>query len=460
MDSLEPLPHFVDDYLGYLHELSADGGDLRRRARPRRPRRGLHPRVHRSPASRPGRLRPPAGQHPPRRADRRRSPRSRGARADVRGAAARARAHPHRERNPQFYADTLATTPRQPGGVRLRAGHERARRLLSKLRQAPVPRTRPATTSRIRPASSSRRRSRRCAGCSPSSSATCRGRFAELDDLSLLGDLADASTEASQAIGAYADQLETDVAPKARGSFRLGRERFADKLRLDEGITARRPAAGHRRARAERHAGRVPRVAAKIDKGDAVEVWRKVKDEHPAPGRSSPRRGRRSRRSPASSRGTGSSRCPSTIPWCVGADAAVLSLDVREHVVPGSVREQRAAVLLLPHRRRSGLARRAAGEHLRDFNRPTLWSISMHEVYPGHYLHFQHLRRDRLDAAQESMTIAPMSVVEGWAHYAEHLMVEQGFGKKDHGRRTRSTGRIAGPARPPDRRAPAARRGL
>ena len=32
-------------------------------------------------------------------------------------------------------------------------------------------------------------------------------------------------------------------------------------------------------------------------------------------------------------------------------------------------------------------------EHMRDFNLPTLWNISIHEVYPGHYLQHQHLRR-------------------------------------------------------------------
>ena len=29
-------------------------------------------------------------------------------------------------------------------------------------------------------------------------------------------------------------------------------------------------------------------------------------------------------------------------------------------------------------------------EHLRDYNHPTLWSISIHEVYPGHFLQYQH----------------------------------------------------------------------
>ena len=28
-------------------------------------------------------------------------------------------------------------------------------------------------------------------------------------------------------------------------------------------------------------------------------------------------------------------------------------------------------------------------EHLLDFNLPTLWAISIHEVYPGHFLHYQ-----------------------------------------------------------------------
>src|SRR4029077_969830 len=32
-------------------------------------------------------------------------------------------------------------------------------------------------------------------------------------------------------------------------------------------------------------------------------------------------------------------------------------------------------------------------EHLRDFNFGALWAISMHEGYPGHFLHYQRLRR-------------------------------------------------------------------
>jgi uncharacterized protein (DUF885 family) len=65
-------------------------------------------------------------------------------------------------------------------------------------------------------------------------------------------------------------------------------------------------------------------------------------------------------------------------------------------------------------------------EHMRDFNVPTLWNISIHEVYPGHFLHFQHLRHVE-SKVRKSMLFAPASFVEGWAHYCEQMMTEAGF---------------------------------
>ena len=60
--------------------------------------------------------------------------------------------------------------------------------------------------------------------------------FSSVDDLHLLGDLADAQQEASTALGAYIEYLEKEVGPKARATFRLGRDKFEQKLRLEEGI--------------------------------------------------------------------------------------------------------------------------------------------------------------------------------------------------------------------------------
>ena len=69
-------------------------------------------------------------------------------------------------------------------------------------------------------------------------------------------------------------------------------------------------------------------------------------------------------------------------------------------------------------------------EHLRDFNYPTLWAISMHEVCPGHFLQYQHLRQ--VDSkVRKSLFFAPASFMEGWAHYCEQMMMEAGFARED-----------------------------
>ena len=69
-------------------------------------------------------------------------------------------------------------------------------------------------------------------------------------------------------------------------------------------------------------------------------------------------------------------------------------------------------------------------EHLRDFNLPTLWSISIHEVYPGHFLQAQHSRQVE-SKVRKSTLLASNGFVEGWAHYCEHMMMEAGFRRGD-----------------------------
>src|SRR5690606_11021043 len=114
---------------------------------------------------------------------------------------------------------------------------ERARRMVSKLRQVP------------RLVQAARENVKECPGIFVKVGLeTWRGvltfiesdlprAFSSLDDLHIISDLADTSTEAAAAVGAYIQYLETDLAPRAEASFRLGRERFEQKLKLEEGIT-------------------------------------------------------------------------------------------------------------------------------------------------------------------------------------------------------------------------------
>jgi len=69
-------------------------------------------------------------------------------------------------------------------------------------------------------------------------------------------------------------------------------------------------------------------------------------------------------------------------------------------------------------------------EWLRALNRPLLRNITVHEVYPGHYLQFLHHRAHPASLARK-VYLSP-SFVEGWAHYTEQLAIEAGL---ERGRR-------------------------
>ena len=66
----------------------------------------------------------------------------------------------------------------------------------------------------------------------------------------------------------------------------------------------------------------------------------------------------------------------------------------------------------------------AKHEWLSVFSSTTLPVITAHEVTPGHYAHGRMLREVRGDVRR---ALASMAFVEGWAHYAEELFVEEGF---------------------------------
>lgn len=67
-------------------------------------------------------------------------------------------------------------------------------------------------------------------------------------------------------------------------------------------------------------------------------------------------------------------------------------------------------------------------EWLKFFNYPTLKMISIHEAYPGHYVHFLHYRHV---SSQVRKAFGSYSFVEGWAHYTEQMMLEEGYGAGD-----------------------------
>ncbi len=433
MNASEPLPHFVDDLLGYLYEThpthaNFDGVHTHDDLLENLSRHGIDSDTH----ALAGYLRRledirPEGLTEVERLEHRML-------ADcLRGRMFELEVVRTWEKNPQYYADILASSLAGQALFTHAPAEERARRVLSKLRQ--TPRLIQAARDNITepPGIFVKVGIETMRGALKFIDDDLPKAFSSIDDLHLLGDLADAQAEASHAVAAYVQYLENELAPKARASFRLGPEKFEQKLRFEEGVAVpldRLLAIATRELRETQDAFRS--IAGKMNGTDPLAAWAKTKSDHPAPGELVD-----VGRSQLKELATFLERqkivtIPNGEPIMVAPTPDFYRWSFASMWTPGPFESKptRAYYYLTdvdpswpPDRKE---------EHLRDYNHPTLWSISIHEVYPGHFLHYQHLRRVE-SKVRKSTFFAPASFIEGWAHYCEEMMIEAGFGRQTPG---------------------------
>jgi uncharacterized protein (DUF885 family) len=427
----EPFPHFVDDYLAYLHEVypghaSLDGvhlhddllEDLSRTSIDAHVRAlsGFSRRLYQiDPA-----LLPPVEQIE-----------HRIVAANIEGRMFDLEETRTWDRSPQYYGDMLATSLASQTLFAYASEPERARRVLSKLRQ---------TTRLVQAARDNVKDSpgifvkiglETWRGALSFIERDLPRAFASLDDLHILGDLADASTEASTAITQYVEYLEKELAPRAKASFRLGREKFEQKLKLEEGLEMsieRLLAIALRELHDTQEEFRV--VAGRLNGGDPLAIWRAAKEEHPPAGDLVKVAREQVQELQTFLQRSGVVSMRDAEPVVVAPSPEFYRWAFASMWTPGPFepKPSRAYYYLTDVDRAWPPERQK--EHLRDFNYPTLWTISIHEVYPGHFLHFQHLRGVE-SKVRKSTFFSPASFVEGWAHYAEQMMIEAGFRRGD-----------------------------
>src|SRR5882724_9718175 len=285
MIASEPLPHFVDDLLGYLHEThpthaTLDGVHTHDDLLEDVSRHGIDSEAH----ALAGYLR--------RLDEINRDALTGVERVEHRMLTAHLQARMLEleavrtwERNPQYYSDLLASSLAGQTLFTHAPAAERARRVLSKLRQAP--RLIQAARDNIKdpPGIYVKVGIETMRGALRFIEDELPRAFKDIDDLHLLGDLADAQTEASQAVASYVQYLETEAAPNARGSFRLGPDKFEQKLRLEEGLSVpidRLLAIATRELKEAQEAFRT--LAGRMNGGDPMATWSRTKAGHPAPG--------------------------------------------------------------------------------------------------------------------------------------------------------------------------------
>ena len=433
MYSAEPLPHFVDEYLAYLHEVhptsaTFDGVHVHDDLLEDFSRRGIDAQVRDLGAL----ARRLAAIDPARLTESERLERP-ALEASLKARLFELEQVRTWERSPQHYADLISTSLAGQALFEYAPLAERARRIVSKLRQ--VPRLVQAARDNIKdPAGifvkvglESMRGTQRFID------EDLPRAFSRLDDLHILGDLADASTEASASIGTYIEYLEKDLAPRSKGSFRLGRERFQEKLRLEEGLTVdvdELLAIALRELSATQEEFR--RVAARMNGGDPHAAWERAKANHPPAGQLVTVAQQQLGELMQFIEDNRIVTIPPGAPVEVAPTPKFYRWTFASMWTPGpfEARPMRATYYITDVD--PAWSEERQNEHMRDFNYGNLWSISIHEVFPGHFLHYQHLRQIE-SKLRKSILFSSTALVEGWAHYCEQMMLDEGFRKNEPG---------------------------
>jgi uncharacterized protein (DUF885 family) len=431
MYSAEPLPHFVDEYLSYLYEVhptnaAFDGvhlhddllEDLGRHAIDAQIRE-LGAFARRLGAIDPARLTETERLERP------------ALEATIRARLFELETTRTWERNPQYYSDILATSLAGQTLFGYAPLAERARRVVSKLRQ--VHRLMQAARDNIKdpPGIFVKVGLESLRGTLKFINEDLPRAFSRLDDLHILGDLADASTAAASAIESYVDYLETDLAPRSRGSFRLGLANFEQRLRLEEGITLgaeRLLDLAMRELSATQDEFR--RVASRLNGADPLAAWTKAKDNHPAAGELVPVAQQQLAELVEFITRNNIITIPDAEPVSVAPTPRFYRWTFASMWTPGPFEAKPVGAFYYITDVDPSWPPERQDEHLRDFNYGALWAISIHEVFPGHFLHYSHLRQVE-SKLRKSILFSSAAFVEGWAHYCEQMMLDEGFRRND-----------------------------
>lgn len=266
----------------------------------------------------------------------------------------------------------------------------------------------------------------------------------ETPQLSLLGPAAKAVLPK---LKDYQKFLENDLLPRAKGDWRLGKEKFAKKLELelDAGLTAEQVL-----KEAETEFAQVERDMFLI----ARHLW-----SHQFPGKPLPPDDEKGRRETIRlvladlAREHGK---PEELVKDAQATVKQIKEFIKEKDILRLPEPDRCRVIEMPEFQRGNSVaylnpappldpkaasyyavsppprewdNRRVGTFLEEYNRYMLQILTIHEAYPGHYVQLEYSNRH---PSLIRRVLSSGVFAEGWAVYTEQMMLDQGYGRSRH----------------------------
>jgi uncharacterized protein (DUF885 family) len=251
--------------------------------------------------------------------------------------------------------------------------------------------------------------------------------FEKVTDPKLLAEFHKTNDQVIAALKDYEKFLREDVLPRSNGDFRLGAENFSKKLALEEMVDIpldRLLQIGYNDLHANQR--RMQETAAQIDPSKTPrQVLEDLEKDHPPADKLLDA----FRHQVIKLRDFIVEKKIITIPSPVlpileETPAFERALTSASMDTPGPfemIAKQAYFNVTLPEK---DWKPERVEDYMRSFNRGTILSTATHEAYPGHYVQFlwmQHVE------SRVRKLIGANSNAEGWAHYCEQMILDEGF---------------------------------
>jgi uncharacterized protein (DUF885 family) len=248
-------------------------------------------------------------------------------------------------------------------------------------------------------------------------------------DEKLMAQFNAANAQAITEMRGYAAYLKEQKLPKANDQYALGREKYIEMLRYGEMITATpEQLLEIGSIELSRKQAVFTEAARRIDPTHKpIEVFQAIQKDHPTA----------QALIPDTAKDLGTIRqfvvdrhivtIPSPVPATVTETPQYLratSFASMDTPGPFETKATQAYYYVTPVE--PDWTPKQKEEWLTAFNYYTTDIVSIHEVYPGHYVQFLCLNASPATRLEKIFT--SYAFVEGWAHYTEQMMVDEGFG--------------------------------
>jgi uncharacterized protein (DUF885 family) len=251
--------------------------------------------------------------------------------------------------------------------------------------------------------------------------------FQDATDPDIKAEFAKTNAAVIAALQSYGAWMKSDLLPRSNGDYKLGTDTFAKKLSYDEMVDIPPP---HllEIAYADLHKNQAEfaRIAKEVDPSKTPQqVLAELASIHPAPDQLL---------------GSFHNTFDDLITFIRSNHIITIPSDVQPTLeeTPPFMRATTQASMDPPgpfetHSKKAYFnvtlpekdwAPEHVAEHMAAFNVGTIVSTSVHEAYPGHYVQF--LWQDQFPSTIRKV-IGANTNIEGWAHYCEQMMLDQGY---------------------------------